>query len=149
MATVHLALGDRERARLELEAAKSLSPELPALWVVWAQYDLTNDAPTAAVEKIGRALQLDGESWQLRVQAASVFFGAGEVEAAREQAEAAIELVKGERRAELRRFLDEMLAAEEPVQAPADDTEPALMLGDPSELRLRDPGDTLELDLDP
>ncbi len=149
MATVHLALGDRERAFIELEAAESLSPELPALWAVWAQYDLANEAPAAAVEKIGRALQLDGESWQLRVQAASVFIGAGEVEAAREQAEAALELVTGDRRAQLRSFLDEMLATEEPVEAPADEAEPALILGDPSELRLRDPGETLKLDLDP
>ena len=153
MATVHLALGDRERALVELETAESLSPDLPLLWSIWAQYDLSDDAPASAVTKMKRALQLDGESWQLRVQAAGVFFGAGEEAEAREQADVALDLVTGDRRTKLRSFLDEVLVSAEPVDAPIgtplDESEPALQLGDPSKLRLRDPGETLKLDLEP
>ena len=158
LATVHLALSDQERALLELETAAGLSPESPMLWAVWAQHDLSTDDAASATAKMERALALDPENWQLRAQAAAVYFGADDRDAARVQADEALSLVAPARRDELRKYLDGMLASRDlalpepdsvaPSMPTSAETEPALMLGDPSKLRLRDPGKSLQLELD-
>lgn len=147
MATVHLGLGDRERARVELETAESLSPDSPMLWAVWAQYHLTEEDASSAVAKISRAIALDPENWQLQAQAASVLARAGDEAGARKRAEEALRLVAANRRGQLEDHLEVILGAPEPALE-GDASEPALMLGDPSKLRLRDPGEELKLDLD-
>jgi Tfp pilus assembly protein PilF len=151
LATIHMGLGDPERARLELELAKSLSPNTPMLWAVWAQYHLAQDDPAAAAASMKRAVDLDPDNWQLRLQAARVFRGAGDHEAATENVGAAIELVPPEKRADVRQFVERMMGPGALTASPDADEgssgDPALMLGDPSNLRLRDPGETLELDL--
>jgi Tfp pilus assembly protein PilF/DNA-directed RNA polymerase subunit RPC12/RpoP len=151
LATIHMGLGDPERARLELELAESLSPNTPMLWAVWAQYHLAQDDPAAAAASMKRAVGLDPDNWQLRLQAARVFRGAGDDEAATENVGAAIELVPPEKRADVRQFAERMMGPGALTASPDPDEgssgDPALMLGDPSNLRLRDPGETLELDL--
>jgi tetratricopeptide (TPR) repeat protein len=163
LATVYLGLGDYERARVELETAEALSPDSPMLWAVWAQLHLASDDPTSAAAKMRRALRLDPENWQLRAQAASVFQAAGDEAAARAEADEALQLVAPDRRSKLEAYLDRVLGPampevpevpELPIEEPAalDGSDsgdgPALMLGDPSDLRLRDPDQTLKLDLD-
>ena len=158
LATVHLGLGDLERARVDLETAEQLNPDSPMVWAVWAQYDLATENPTSAADKMSRALALDPQNWQLRVQAAGIFYGAGNEEAARRNADEAVRLVADDRRGKLRSYLDELLgpaqlelpdpAPEEPAGAATPEaSEPALMLGDPSDLRLRDPDQELKLEL--
>jgi tetratricopeptide (TPR) repeat protein len=148
LATVDLGLGDHERARVELEAAEALSPDSPMLWAVWAQYHLAVDDPASAVAKMNRAIQLDPENWQLRVQAAGIFFGAGDEGAARKQAAEALRLVAPDRRGKLRSYLESMMGPEERPEEPVGESKPVLMLGDPSKLRLRSPDQKLKLDLD-
>lgn len=160
LATVFLGLNDHERARVALERAEESSPDSPMLWAVWAQYHLATDDPASAAVKMQRALRLDPENWQLRAQAASVFEAAGDDAAARAQADEALRLVAPARRGKLGSYLDRMLGPEVPdvpelsdvpttmpTTAESDDG-PALMLGDPSNLRLRDPDQTLKLELD-
>lgn len=157
LATVYLGLGDRDRARVELGRAEELSSDSPMLWAAWAQYHLAAGEAEVAASNMHRALALDPENWQLRVQAAGVFLEAGDEASARKNADEALRLVAADRRETLRRYLDGIAksrdtALSEPSRAPSrtqtsDDSEPALMLGDPSNLRLRDPQDTLELDL--
>jgi len=160
LATIHLGLADIERARVELETAEQLSPDSPMLWAVWAQYHLAVDERDAATMKMNRALTLDPENWQLRVQAAGVFLGAGDNAAARENADEALRLVAPERRSKLRGYLDQLMGEAQlelpdptpmpaaPVDAEGGGTDAALMLGDPSNLRLRSPDQKLQLDLD-
>lgn len=148
MATVHLGLGDPERARLELETAESLSPDAPMLWAVWAQYHLLEEEPVAAASKIRRALALDPENWQLQVQAASVLSRAGDQAGAAKHAEEALGLIAADRRAQLEEHLDAIVGPEVTPSEEGAPDEPALMLGDPSKLRLRDPDQELRLDLD-
>lgn len=159
LATIHLGLGEPERARVEIEAAEALDPEAPMLWAVWAQYHLAESDPVAAAAKMTRAVKLDPDNWQLRLQAARVLQGVGDDEAAIENIDAALQLVTPGKRAEVRRFVERMMGPEALGVAPARAAEdgsdaklglpdPALMLGDPSNLRLRDPGQTLKLDLD-
>ena len=148
LATVHLGLSDPERAVVELEAAESLSPESPMLWAVWAQYHLANEDPVSAMAKMNRAIQLDPENWQLRVQAAGIFFGAGDEGTARQHADEAVRLVAPDRRSKLRSYLDGMLGPEAQAEKPVAESEPALMLGDPSKLQLRKPDQKLKLDVD-
>jgi Flp pilus assembly protein TadD len=167
LATIYMGLGEPERARVELEAAEALDPDAPMLWAVWAQYHLAQSDPPAAAVDMKRAVDLDPDNWQLRIQAARVFQGVGDDETAVENVDAALQLVSPDQRPKVRRFVERMmgpgaltgapdLAVEEDADAtldlpdpsaPASD-DPALMLGDPSNLRLRDPGQTLELDLD-
>ena len=59
LATIHLGLDEPERARVELEAAESLTPDAPMLWAVWAQYHLTRSDPIAAAGNMKRAVDLD------------------------------------------------------------------------------------------
>jgi Tfp pilus assembly protein PilF len=152
LATIYMGLGDPERARLELELAESLSPDTAMLWAVWAQYHLAQSDPSTAAAKMKRAVVLDPNNWQLRLQAARVFQVAGDDEAATENVDAALQLVPAEKRTEVRQLADRMMGpraltnSPEPEQGTPQD--PALMLGDPSNLRLRDPGETLQLDLD-
>ena len=159
LATIHLGLGESERARVELEAAEALDPDAPMLSAVWAQYHLAEGDPIAAAAKMTRAVHLDPDNWQLRLQAARVLQGVGDDEAAIENIDVALQLVIPGKRAEVRRFVERMMGPEALGPAPAPATEdgsdaklglpgPALMLGDPSHLRLRDPGQTLKLDLD-
>ena len=175
LATIHLGLDEPERARVELEAAEALDPDAPMLWAVWAQYHLAGRDPVSAAAKMSRAVDLDPDNWQLRLQAARVFQAAGDDETAAENVAAALRLVPPEKRTEIRRFAERMLGpgawSGAPTPAPAGDTgtkldlpdpsvttpaqpapgttgDPALMLGDPSDLRLREPDQTLKLDLD-
>lgn len=161
LATIHLGLADLDRARLELETAEQLSPRSPMVWAVWAQYHLAVDDPDAAVASMNRALTLDPENWQLRVQAAGVFDAVGDAQAARHNADEALRLVAPDRRSKLQSYLDQItgrgkLELPDPTPAPAPPAadeergghDPALMLGDPSNLRLRNPDQKLQLDLD-
>ena len=160
LATIHLGLSDLERARIELETAEQLSPDSPVLWAVWAQYHLAVGDLDVAGANMNRALALDSENWQLRVQAAGLFDAAGDARAARHNADEALRLVAPQRQSKLRGYLDQMMgpAAPDlpdpallptaPGSAEAGGSDPALMLGDPSNLRLRNPDQTLQLDLD-
>lgn len=156
LATIHLGLDEPERARIELEAAEGLNPDAPMLWAVWAQYHRTVGDDVAAAARMRRAVQLDPENWQLRVQAAGILWAIGEEGEARTQADEALRRVASERREPLRKYLDAMMADIAPptgfgptTSAPTPAApDPVMQLGDPSKLRLRDPGDSLQLDLD-
>ncbi len=169
LATILLGLGDPDRALVELQSAEQMAPDSPMLWTVWAQYDLERDDSIAAAQKMKRALALDPDNWQLLIQAARVFAEAGDDALASETAAAAVERLPSEKRAEARQFLDEMLGAPSasatgapagglqlpepnvgapPVPTPGGAQEPGLILGDPSNLKLRDPNQKLQLDLE-
>jgi Flp pilus assembly protein TadD len=178
LATLYLASEDLARARAELEAAQVLAPDAPMLWAGWAQYHLAEDDAGSASASIRRAVELDPDNWQLRLQAAGVFDRAGEADAARASVAAALDLVAPDKRSKVREYATRMIGPQvledglEEGEAPAraqDDlagldlpdptvpalpaagersADPALQLGDPSSLRLRDPDQRLELDLD-
>ncbi len=153
LASVYLGNDELERAKLELEAAESLSPDAPLLWSIWAQYHLSVNDPITAAAKMKRAVSLDPDNWQLRLQAARVLQGADDDEGAKENLSAAMQMVPPEKRADIQRFVEQMmgpgaLGDAPPKAAEEAPTEPALMLGDPSNLRLRDPGESLKLELD-
>jgi tetratricopeptide (TPR) repeat protein/DNA-directed RNA polymerase subunit RPC12/RpoP len=158
LATIHLGLSDLDRARIELETAERLSPGSPMLWAAWAQYHLAVEEFDAAATTMNRAIALDPENWQLRLQAAGVLRAAGDAEAARKNGDEALRLVTPERRNELRSYIDQMMGParlELPDPAPSGaggaegaGNKPALMLGDPSKLRLRGADEKLQLDLD-
>jgi Flp pilus assembly protein TadD len=173
LATIYLGSEDLARARVELETAQSLSPDAPMMWAGWAQYHLAEGDPTAASTKMKRAVELDPENWQLRLQAAQVFQAAGQTEVARASVAAALDMVVSEMRSKVREYAKRMIGPEalgkgeptaaqgggvsldlpEPVvSAPPPSANqsngPALMLGDPSKLKLRDPDQRLKLDLD-
>jgi thioredoxin-like negative regulator of GroEL len=168
LATMYLGMNQPDRARVELETVEQLGVDSPMLAAVWAQYHVANGQPTEAAARINRAIALDPDNWQLRAQAAGVFQGIGDNDRAREQAETTLRLVPESRGKQLRAYFEEIgIFGGTPVAPPgpgslelpepsvgrapgdaADGEGPALMLGDPSNLRLRDPGQTLELDLD-
>ncbi|KPK16998.1 MAG: hypothetical protein AMJ62_03005 [Myxococcales bacterium SG8_38] len=150
IATIYLGLDDAPRARIELEEAESLSPDAPMLWAAWAQYHLAERDPISAMTKMKRAVEIDPHNWQLRLQAAHVFQRAGEDGAARASVAAALDLVASERRSKVREYVERMMGVDvsAPPAAAGGSEGPALMLGDPSNLRLRDPDQTLKLELD-
>jgi Tfp pilus assembly protein PilF len=168
MATMYLGGGELDRARVELETVQALGVESPMLSAVWAQYHVAKGEPTEAAARITRAIALDPDNWQLRAQAAGVFQGLGDTERARENAEATLQLVPEARARQLRSYFEEIgvngggpsAAADAPdLELPEptvgdtpgasdDGSGPALMLGDPSNVRLREPGKKLELNLD-
>ena len=158
LATVLLGTGDVGRAVVELDTAEELAPDSPMLWAVRAQYHLSVGELDAASSAMTRAIALDPENWQLRVQAVGILLGAGDEAAAQANADEALRLVAPARKDKLRAYLDDMLgtpdlALPDPAPTPATDApdegdEPALMLGDPSNLKLRDPGQKLQLDID-
>jgi tetratricopeptide (TPR) repeat protein len=153
LASVYLGNEELERAKLELEAAEALSPDAPLLWSIWAQYDLAVNDPVKAAVAMKRAVRLDPENWQLRLQAARVLRGTGDDEGAKENLAAAMQMVPPEKRADIQRFIERMMGAGALGDAPEQAAEeapddPALMLGDPTNLRLRDPGESLKLELD-
>ncbi len=153
LASIYLGNDDLERARLELEAAEALGPDAPLLWSIWAQYHLSVNDAIAAAANMKRAVSLDPDNWQLRLQAARVLQGVDDDEGAKEHLSAAMQMVPPQKRADIQRFVERMMGPEAlgdaPSPAPEDaPSDPALMLGDPTKLRLRDPGESLELDLD-
>ncbi|MBW2223657.1 MAG: tetratricopeptide repeat protein [Deltaproteobacteria bacterium] len=156
LATIYMGVDEPERAGVELEAAEALNPDAPLLWAVWAQYYLAQSDPIAAAAKMNRAVNLDPDNWQLRLQAARVFQGVGDDDAAIENVDAALQLVSPDKRPEVRRFVERMMGPaaldlpdpSAPTSPQPASSDPALTLGDPSSLRLRDPGQTLQLHLD-
>ncbi len=153
LASVYLGNDEPERAKLELEAAESLSPDAPLLWSIWAQYHLSVNDPITAAAKMKRAVSLDPDNWQLRLQAARVLQGADDDEGAKENLSAVMQMVPPEKRADIQRFVERMMGPGALGDAPPEaaeeaPTEPALMLGKPSNLRLRGPGESLKLELD-
>ncbi|MGB5413183.1 MAG: tetratricopeptide repeat protein, partial [Polyangiales bacterium] len=153
LASVYLGNDEPERAKLELEAAEALSPDAPLLWSIWAQYHLSANDPIKAAANMKRAVSLDPDNWQLRLQAARVLQGADDDEGAKENLSAAMQMVPPEKRADIQRFIERMLGPGAMGDAPppaAEEalTDPSLVLGDPTNLRLRDPGESLKLELD-
>ena len=152
LASVYLGNDESERARLELEAAQALSPDAPLLWSIWAQHDLSTNDPIAAASKMKRAVSLDPDNWQLRLQAARVLQGADDDQGAEENLAVAMRMVPPGKRADVQSFVERMMGARalgEPRSKAAEQapSHPALLLGDPSDLRLRDPGEDLQLEL--
>jgi tetratricopeptide (TPR) repeat protein len=153
LASIYLGNEDLERARLELEAAEALGPDAPLLWSIWAQYHLSVNDPIAAAAKMKRAVSLDPDNWQLRLQAARVLQGVDDDEGAKQHLSAAMQMVSPQKREDIQRFVERMMGPEAlggaPSPAPQDaPSDPALILGDPTNLRLRDPGESLELQLE-
>jgi len=153
LASIYLGNDELERARLELEAAEALSQDAPLLWSIWAQYHLSVNDPITAAANMKRAASLDPDNWQLRLQTARVLQGADDDEGAKENLSAAMQMVTPEKRADVRRFIERMMGPDALGDAPSPASEdapgdPALMLGDPTNLRLRDPGESLKLEFD-
>ncbi|MEM7135447.1 MAG: tetratricopeptide repeat protein [Myxococcota bacterium] len=171
-AMMNFGMDQPERARAALETAQTLDPSSASLWALWGQYYLAEGDLDAAVARVRRSVELDPDNWQQRLQAARVLLEAGDVDGAKAQTDAALELVPPKKRDELRRYLAEALgpgvagggaigappavgleldapSLGAPGGAPSPGgQDPALMLGDPSNLRLRDPDQDLRLDLD-
>lgn len=174
LATIYLGTQDLARARVELESAQRLGPNASMVWAGWAQYHLAEGDHASAAAEMTRALELDPENWQLYLQAAQIFQAAGQADAARESVAKALQMVTPEKRSKVREYAKRMIGPQafedeaptssvqdedlgldlpEPVAptppARADGSKgPALMLGDPSNLKLRDPDQRLKLDLD-
>ena len=170
-AMLSFGVNEPERAREALEMAQSLDPSSAVLWTLWSQFYITDGEFDLAAARARRAVELDPENWQQRLQVARILLEVGEPEGAKAQTDAAIALVPAEKRADLQRYLDQAFGAgvdsrggsvpaagdfsldldapslAEPASPPAGQ-DPALMLGDPSNLRLRDPDQDLRLDLD-
>jgi predicted Zn-dependent protease len=173
LAMLHFGIDEPERARAELEVARKLEPTTASLAAAWAQYYLSQGDDAAAIVQAKKAVKLNPEDWQLRLQIARVLVEAGDDQAAQVQVQAALALVPSSKRDELEQYLARALGREPfgdqrspttsapgdlvlpkpsigdapsaSVPAPGD---PSLMLGDPSDLRLRDPDQRLRLDLD-
>lgn len=171
-AMMYFGIDQPERAREALEVAQSLDPSSASLWMLWSQFYLADGDVDLAAARARRAVELDPENWQMRLQVARVLVEAGDRRGAKEQTDAALALVPPSKRDELKRYLDDALSptpsfggpgGRPPQQgglaldvpgisdapgAPVSPQEPGLMLGDPSNLRLRDPDQDLQLDLD-
>ena len=174
-ATILLGLDQPEQARVELEIAEEQSPDAPMLWSVWARVHLAQRDLVLAATSMRRAVELDPDNWQLRLQAAQLFQAVGDAAAGSESVAAALRLVPPDRRDEVMRLVERMMGPgalnDTPGGAPGRDSDdrldlpepsltvrppsakgapsdPVLMLGDPSKLRLRDPGQRLELEVD-
>ncbi|MGB5810626.1 MAG: tetratricopeptide repeat protein, partial [Polyangiales bacterium] len=92
-AMLHFGINEPERARDALEIAQSLTPSSAVLWSLWAQYYLALGDTDSAAARARRAVELDPDNWQQRVQVARVLVEAGDTEAAEAQVDAAIALV--------------------------------------------------------
>ncbi len=172
LAMLHFGTDEPDRARAELEVAEELDPSTASLWALWGQYYLSQGDYVSAAARVKRAVELDPDNWQLRIQAARALLEAGDEQAARENVEAALDRVPPEKRAELKQYLSRTvgpgvlgdgpstpppsgaLVLPEPTvggspagAAGPTEADPALRLGDPSKLRLRDPDQDLQLDL--
>lgn len=171
LAMLHFGIDEPERARAELEIAQELDPTSASLWALWGQYYLSQKDYVSAAARVKRAVELDPDNWQLRLQAARTLLEAGDEESARANVEAALALVPPAKRDELKQHIQRalgpgVLGGEAPTGGPSGglvlpepstggptggavpaEGDPALMLGDPSNLRLRDPDQDLQLDL--
>ncbi len=172
LAMFHLGTDEPERARAELEIAEDLDPTSASLWALWGQYYLSQGDYVSAAARVKRAVELDPDNWQLRLQAARTLLEAGDNEGAQANVKAALDQVPAKKQAELKQYLSRALGpaalgGEPPSASPTGalvlpepsvggapagavpaEENPALMLGDPSKLRLRDPDQDLQLDLD-
>ncbi len=157
LAMLHFGIDEPERARAELEIAEELDPTSASLWALWGQYYLSQEDYVSAAARVRRAVEIDPDNWQLRLQVASVLLEAGDEEGARVNAKAALDLVPAVKRDELKQYLARALGAgvlgdEAPSVLPSAATSGGLVLPEPSlggsKLRLRDPDQDLQLNLD-
>ncbi len=164
LAMLHFGTDEPQRARAELEIAEDLDPTSASLWALWGQYDLSQEDYVSAAARVNRAVALDPENWQLRLQAARALIEAGDERGAQTHVQAALDQVSTEKRDELKQYLSRTLGPGAlGDESPSGSASGALVLpepsvggspaaatptdGDPSRLRLRDPDQDLELDL--
>lgn len=164
MAMVQLATDEHELARVSLERAERFGPTASALPLVWAQYFVTVNETDRAIQYVERAIERSPNNWKLRLHAAQLLHSVGRYEQVQRYVGEALELAPDKDRAALRAQVSAALgpaalgdgvpvggAPDLPdldLGAPPQGDDPALMLGDPSKLRLREPGQELQLDLD-
>ena len=153
LAMLHFGIDEPERARAELEIAQELDPTIASLWALWGQYYLSQEDYVSAAAQVKRAVELDPDNWQLRLQVARVLLEAGDEESARENVQAALDLVPAAKRAELKQYLSRALGPgalgdAAPSALPSGGLVlPEPSVGGSSNLRLRDPDQDLKLDL--
>lgn len=171
LAQIYLSSGDSERMKDELAIAERLDASSPDLWVLSADYYLSSGDALTAATHARRAAKLDPDNWQVRLQVARILLVAGDDDGAREHVDAALSMVSSDKRAKLEQNLANVFGAETVGGSSKADVvpgglvlpkpevggaasrgtrgqgDPALQLGDPSNLRLRDPDQELELDL--
>ncbi len=171
LAMLHFGNDEPDRVREELETAERLAPNTAALSALWAQYYVGKGEHGPARARAKQAVDLDPENWQLRVQVAKILSDAGDLPGAQEQVQTALSFVPAGKRAELEGYLSNSLGPQvlgrvapnpspgslqlndpsapgRPVPEPAVQADPALILGNPSDMKLRDPDQNLRLELE-
>ena len=162
LAEVHLAKDERALARAQLELAERDDPDDPNLQMMWAQYHVTRGEHSEAVARIDKATDHSPDQWMVWLRAADIYRAAGDLEGAAQKIEEARMRIPRDMRAEFEKraamILGENLrpppgadqGAVDPLGLPDPSTAaPGGGLADPSDLKLRDPGDDFELDLNP
>ncbi len=150
LGAIHLAQGETDLARTELEATERLEPNTLILPMLWAEYHLRTGDSDRAATHARQAVERRPQDWQTRLGAARVFRAAGRYDDMRRQAHAVMELVPEVQREPMRQQLeallgptalepldDEELAADD-VGDDFDDDDGAFAdaLGDPSGFQL-------------
>jgi tetratricopeptide (TPR) repeat protein len=117
-AALHLAEGETDLGRRELETAQGLDAELPILPMLWANYYLATHETERAAESAAEAIERQPHSWHARLQAAAVFRAAARYDDMRRQARAIMEMVGPDQREMTRQLIERVLgptALEEPL----------------------------------
>ena len=151
LASVHIATGDDDRARLLLEEAERVDPGSTDLAIGWVQYYIEIGEFEKAKTAMSKALANGKSGWRLHLQAAQVYGAVGDRDRMLVQVDAAIESVPSERRPMLREQITATLGPDafddnSGVGLP-ELPDSQMPMADPSEMKLRDPGDGLELKL--
>ena len=148
LAALHLARGEADLARTELEEAERLDPRLHQLPQLWAMYYATTGDLDRAVERAQRAVERNPDI-QTRLMAARIYRQAARYGMMRREAHAVLERVPSTREPEMRQLIRQMLGptALDPVDEEevalgdeeAGTSDGELGLGEPDSLRLDAP----------
>jgi tetratricopeptide (TPR) repeat protein len=154
LAQIHLARGERELARSELEKAEALEPKLPVLPLTWAEFHASAGEHDQAIEYARRAVEQRPRDAQVRLLLARIYRQASRYDEMRTEARAALALAPTALAGQMHDLIERMLgptALQLDVNEPGEVVptgSPDLLQPDskPSKLRLTEPGTSLKLD---
>lgn len=124
LATIHLMRAEQELARVELEKAEQLEPDLSLLPQIWAQFYATTNELDRALAKAEEGVRRRPKDTQARLVLARIDHAAGRYDDMRKQAQAILEHVPADQQSRVRELLRSMLGPTV-FEDPTHDEEPA------------------------
>ena len=109
LASIHLATGERDQAKVALEEADRLDPELPNLSLLWAHFYATSGDLPRALEKAEQGVARRPNDAQAHLMLARIYRESSKLDDMRREAQRVLELVPSLQRSDMEQMIRQLL----------------------------------------